>query len=55
MARDTLAKENKGLILDQDIFGVEEIVRQVFYHMDCLFFLWAMERVYLPAYLIGVD
>lgn len=54
MAGDTLAKENKDLILDQDIFGVEERVRQVFDHVDCLF-IRAMERAYMTVYLIGID
>lgn len=54
VAGDTLAKENKDLILDQDIFGVEERVRQVFDHVDCLF-IRAMERAYMTVYLIGID
>ena len=56
LCRRKLTKEKKGLFLGQDIFfwgGLEGREWQRFYHIDCLFFLWGMERAHVADDLIG--
>ncbi|KAF6372055.1 hypothetical protein mRhiFer1_009792 [Rhinolophus ferrumequinum] len=53
-ARMFLTKENKGLFLDQYIFCGEGNSKD-FYHTDCLFFLWWMEKARMTDYLIDID
>lgn len=40
----------KGLFLDQNIFMWGEEKSEGFYHADCLFFLWEMERAHMIDY-----
>lgn len=48
-------KRKEKIILDQDIFFLRGREQREFYHVDCLFFLWRMERASQADYLIGVD
>ena len=56
-AKELLAKEKKEFFLGHDIFfgGLRGREWQGFYGIDCLSFLWGMEKAHVADDLVGAD